>query len=118
MKKREDQAFLDWIKRQPSAISGQFSEYHDSGEAFSIPCHVRRARDAGTGYKPLYSAIPLTDAEHKFQSQHGEIACLIHYGVLRARATVEEAKAWFNEQAEFYRWRWVQRSNTKSSVEI
>lgn len=68
-----DKDYLEWVKRQPSCISGVHSEYHDTGEAFSIPAHYRTvARGAGTGYKPPYSAIPLTHAEHSYAHQHGD----------------------------------------------
>lgn len=68
-----DKDYLEWVKRQKSAISGEFSEYHDDGEAFCIPAHVRRVEHgSGTAIKPPYSAIPLTRAEHDQAHQHGD----------------------------------------------
>lgn len=66
-----DAQYLAWVKRKPSCVSGEFSEYHDNGDRFSIPAHVRRvANGAGTGIKPPFSAVPLTNDEH--QIQHGK----------------------------------------------
>ncbi|MFT5483328.1 MAG: hypothetical protein ACI9GW_001985 [Halieaceae bacterium] len=68
-----DGQYLEWVKRQKSAISGEFSEYHDDGEAYCIPAHVRRvAHGSGTAIKPPYSAIPLTNQEHQQAHQHGD----------------------------------------------
>ncbi len=67
-----DTQFREWVQRQPSAFSGQFSEYVNS-EGRCIAAHVRRIADgAGTSIKPEYACIPLTDEEHKRQHQHGE----------------------------------------------
>jgi hypothetical protein len=61
-----DEEYLEWVKHQKSAKSGQFSEYHDDGEAYCVPAHVRRVEHgAGTAIKPPYSAIPLTNLEHQ-----------------------------------------------------
>lgn len=67
-----DEEFLDWIRRQKSALSGVYGEYID-GEGFSVPAHVRRVDlGSGTAIKPEYAAIPLTDKEHKRAHQHGD----------------------------------------------
>ena len=66
-----DKDYREWIQKQPSAISGEFSEYVN-GEGRCEAAHVRRAGEAGTGYKPPYSCIPLTHEEHAQQHQHGE----------------------------------------------
>lgn len=68
-----DEQYRKWIQRQPSAYSGDFSEWIH-GEGRCIAAHVRRAGEAGTGYKPPYSCIPLTDKEHQLQHQQGENA--------------------------------------------
>jgi hypothetical protein len=68
-----DDTYRKWIQTQPSAYSGNFSEYIN-GEGRCIAAHVRRSSNAGTGYKPPYSCIPLTDAEHQLQHQKGESA--------------------------------------------
>lgn len=93
MKKRPDQAFLDWVSFQPSCVSGQFSEYGEDGVGRSIACHVRRVnRGSGTGHKPLYSAVPLTKKEHDLTHQKSESAL--------------KPKEWFEEKADYYYQQW------------
>ena len=91
-RKGTDKQFREWIQRQPSAISGRFSEYVD-GEGRCLAAHVRRAATSGTGYKAPYSCIPLTRAEHDLQHQQGESAL--------------RPKAWWDQQAEQYLRRWL-----------
>jgi hypothetical protein len=68
-----DEQYRKWIQKQPSAISGDFSEWvNDEGRCEAA--HVRRSYDAGTGYKPPYSCIPLTHDEHAQQHNEGESA--------------------------------------------
>ena len=68
-----DVQYLHWVKRQPSAYSGDFSEYHDDGESYCVPAHVRRVEHgSGTAIKPPYSAIPLTNREHNLAHQNGD----------------------------------------------
>lgn len=78
-----DENFLEWIRCQPSAHSGEFSEYVN-GEGRCEAAHVRRVSGAGMSIKPPYSAIPLTHAEHLATHTQGESA--LH------------ASAWFDEQ--------------------
>lgn len=67
-----DEQYRAWIQRQPSIISGQFSEYVD-GEGRCIACHVRRiANGAGMAEKPPFSCVPMTDREHQMQHLKGE----------------------------------------------
>lgn len=68
-----DEEYREWVRRQPSAWSGEFSE-HVNGEGHSIAAHVRRAGESGIGHKAEYACIPLTDAEHQRQHQQGESA--------------------------------------------
>jgi hypothetical protein len=78
-KKRNDQAFLGWLRTLPSAVSG------------GMPCvaaHYRTAANSGIACKPLYSAIPLTDAEHKLQHQIGQ------YNF--------RPREWWEKKVEFY----------------
>ncbi len=71
-----DNDYNQWVKRQKSAYSGRFSEYHDNGDRFCVPAHYRKVSEgSGTGIKPDYSTIPLTNDEHQKQHQHG-------YGVI------------------------------------
>jgi hypothetical protein len=70
-----DNEFLGWVKSQKSAVSGEFSEYHDDGECYCIPAHYRKVGlGSGTAIKPPYSAIPLTKAEHDLTHAKGDIA--------------------------------------------
>jgi hypothetical protein len=61
--KPNDRAFLDWLKTQPSALTGKTP---------CDPCHYRTAANSGIGCKPLWSAIPLTREEHMRQHQVGQ----------------------------------------------
>ena len=67
-----DDQFLDWIRQQTKSATGRPS----GGESGPIvPAHVRRvANGSGTGIKPPFAAIPLTDQEHRLQHQKGETA--------------------------------------------
>jgi len=91
--KGTDKEFLDFIRRQPSAYSGRFSEYLEDGTGRCVAAHVRRASNSGTACKPEYSAIPLTFAEHFLTHQKGE--------------TVLMRKEWFETQALKYLQRWI-----------
>lgn len=100
MKRRKDQKFLDWISFQPSCLSGRFSEIDDHGRGRCVACHHRIvARGAGTGIKPLYSAYPLLDSEHKMTHQHG----LTYYKPL----------SWWENQADHYYQKWVEECGQK-----
>ena len=68
-----DTEYLEWVKHRASAKSGEFSEYHDNGEKYCIPAHVRRVEHgSGTAIKPPYSAIPLTNQEHHLAHSSGD----------------------------------------------
>lgn len=70
-----DDEFLTWLKFQKSAYSGKRDYDQASYQSYCVAAHVRRvASGAGTGIKPNYSAIPLTDEEHKLQHLKGESA--------------------------------------------
>lgn len=71
-RKGTDKQFREWVQRQPSCISGRFSEFLESGEGRCIAAHIRRAKDSGTGYKAEYACVPLTHDEHLLQHQKGE----------------------------------------------
>jgi len=87
-----DEEFREFVKRQPSCISGRFSEFHDGG-GFSIACHVRRSATAGIGWKPLFSCVPLVDTEHKNTHQHDD--------------GYYHPKEWWDEKASQYLERWL-----------
>lgn len=67
-----DAEYVAWIQRQPSCISGEFSEYVN-GEGRCVAAHVRRAVDSGTAYKAPYATVPLRqNEEHQIQHDKGE----------------------------------------------
>ena len=89
-----DDNYLEWVRRQPSAHSGEFSE-QVNGEGRCEAAHVRRVESgAGISIKPLYAAIPLTHSEHLATHARGESA--LH------------PPAWFDEQRIKYveAWAW------------
>ena len=88
-----DADYLGWLSFQPSCIDGAFGEWHD-GVGRNVACHVRTVEGgAGTGCKPVYMAIPLTDAQHKLTHQHGNSA--LH------------PPEWWAAQAALHLKRWV-----------
>lgn len=112
-----DRAFREWIQTLPSAISGKFSEWlPDIGEWRNPACHVRRAGKSGVGFKAQFSVVPLTQTEHLYQHQHGELACLLKFmpqGTLLATffhlpedEWLEAAKDWFTLKAAAYAELW------------
>jgi hypothetical protein len=68
-----DEEYIFWVQLQPSAYSGEFSEYVN-GDGRCVAAHVRRAGESGTGYKAPYAVIPLTQEEHMRQHAEGESA--------------------------------------------
>lgn len=95
--KINDKAFQEWVRTQPSCISGGFSEWVD-GVGRNEYCHVRRvANGAGVGIKPPFSGVPMTHAEHAMQHQHGEAHLLAAYGII-----ADDAAAWFAAKADEY----------------
>jgi hypothetical protein len=89
-----DEAFRAWIQTKPSWHSGNFSEYVD-GVGRCVAAHVRRVADgAGTGHKPDYACVPLTDAEHQLQHQRGESALAPESEWDKARITYVEDWCW------------------------
>jgi len=68
--KGAERKYLDWLKTQKSALSGQFS--WDEGTPFCEPAHWRTSRYSGVAQKPEFLAIPLTHEEHALQHQKGQ----------------------------------------------
>jgi hypothetical protein len=112
-----DAAYRAWLQTLPSCISGRYAEYLENGDRRNPACHVRRAGEAGTAYKPLFSAVPLTHIEHDVQTRLGELACLMEFlpaiqaaqmfhGLCRDDA-VRKAKGWFDLRAGEYLERWM-----------
>lgn len=113
MKKRKDHAYLVWLSYQPSWLDGAFSETDRDGHQRNVACHVRRSSNSGTGYKPPYSAVPMTAAQHRLQREKGELACIMAYTKYErflARhedmTMVEKAKQLFDVAAAFYLRKW------------
>lgn len=101
-----DEKYREWIRTQPSCLSGRFSEFVH-GEGRNLACHIRRAATSGTGYKAPFSCVPMTDEEHRYQHQHGELAALLMFGDQHGIwAKGEFAKEWFDDRAAEYREEW------------
>jgi hypothetical protein len=69
--------YKSWIEAQPCANCGK--QDYDGPDGRCTYAHVRRAGQAGTGYKPPYRAIPLCDTCHHKQHQHGESALEVDF---------------------------------------
>lgn len=100
-----DIQFLDWTSHQPSVIDGNFNQFDPDR---NIACHVRRLKfGAGRGIKPPFSAVAMTDIQHKLQeSQNGELRVLRKYKFMIV--TVDEAAKWFEEKAAEELERWIE----------
>lgn len=103
MKKESDKKYLEWLSYQPSCLDGTFNQYQD-GVGRNIACHVRRASNSGTGIKPKFSAVPMTDEQHHRQHKLGEAAILDIY--LDGLHTIDEAKEWFDNQVKIHLEKW------------
>lgn len=57
-------------------------------------------RGAGMGIKPKFSAVPMTDAQHQMQTDHGEARVISVY--LKETMTKEQAAEWFEQKADYY----------------
>lgn len=68
-----DEEFLEWVRKQKSAYSGKHDFDPLEGMEYCVAAHVRHVEHgSGTAIKPPYSAIPLTDYEHREAHQHGD----------------------------------------------
>jgi len=91
-----DEEYLDWVRRQPCAVCGKWSEWReDIGEGRCQAMHIRRVADgAGVGIKPEYCAVPGCHECHGQQHQSGENSVI----VVDDRGKTEQAdKAWFDK---------------------
>ncbi len=96
--KGTDSDYRAFIQRQPSAVSGVFSEYLESGEGRCVAAHFRTAANSGVGMKPDYSAIPLTCGEHDRQHRVGQYQFLPK--AEWERLTRKYLLAWINTQED------------------
>jgi hypothetical protein len=92
--KGTDKEFREWVQRQPSCISGRFSEFLENGEGRCVAAHVRRAGESGTGFKGEFAVVPMTQAEHLIQHQKGE--------------SIFGGKEFFDEQRIRYLRMWIE----------
>lgn len=88
-----DDEYLEWVRTQPSAIDGSFSEYVDSVGRCEAAHFKDVGRGSGMGYKPEYSAIPLTHTQHHHQHLAG------YEGV--------GGKEWFDRQVSLHVAKWA-----------
>lgn len=103
-----DDQFQDYVRHHKSCVSGEFQGFvAGTGKDVCIYAHVRRASNSGTGIKPVFSGVPLTDLEHKIQHNEGELALLQKHEILPNIASVDTAKAWFDKKAAKYRADWA-----------
>jgi hypothetical protein len=116
-----DKEYRGLIQTLPSCLSGQYSEWlSDLGEWRSVAAHVRRAGSSGTAYKAPFSCVPMTQTEHLYQHNHGELACLLRFTrdpqlkatLLNASPVEAEriAGEWFDAQVLRYRKMWRERT--------
>ncbi len=64
-----DKEFLAWVSHQPSVIDGNFNQYNPNR---NIACHVREISiGSGMGIKPPFSAVPMTNEQHRMQTLYG-----------------------------------------------
>lgn len=92
--KDTDDQFLEWLKHQPSAIDGRMDYDPDTGLSWCDPCHYRTAHNSGTGTKPLYSAVPMTHAQHLEQHRVGQFNFM--------------QREWWERQVEAHLRRWIE----------
>lgn len=71
-----DAEYEAWVERQPSVISGDFSEFLETGEGRCVAHHVRRASNSGTGIRGEFITVSITHDEHALLHQMGELSYL------------------------------------------
>lgn len=105
-----DAEFLEWVSYQPSVLDGKWNQV-EIGIGRNIACHVRRQKDgAGMGKKPPFSAVPMTDKQHRHQTKYGEVSVLGEYDWLLidgAMVGKKEAAAWFEKARDVTLNNWI-----------
>lgn len=107
-----DETYHAWVSYQPSIVSGQHSETDDAGDPRNVPCHVRRAGEGGTGHKPPFAQVPMTNDEHHRQHNAGELAVYIRWqraqGIAPLSMRRDEAMRWFDQRLAETRTAWAE----------
>lgn len=112
-----DADYRKWITTQPCIITGQF-DYDDQIGEYTIACHVRRASNSGTGMKPDYSCVPMTNKAHtEWQHQHGESKAYAMYLLLHNTmagtdpvSLADRAKAFFEKKRDELLIQWAKET--------
>ena len=115
-----DAEFLDWIRAQPCAVTGE-RDYHKDEATGTVtercdPAHVRTvANGAGTGIKPSYCAIPLVHSLHDLETSFGKAALYVaaHANKRhdeRPEETERLASEWMDKQRNEYVVAWASKT--------
>lgn len=92
--KGSEEQYYAWLRQCVSFLVPVYSEYVN-GEGRCVVAHVRSG-NAGTAYKPPYSAVPLTQLQHGKQHQHGyEYYLPIERWI---DASIKYLKMWVNDE--------------------
>ncbi len=107
-----DESYLEYLRAQPCIVCGETTVNYETDEPAGDPCHVRRASNSGTGYKPQYFAVPMCHTHHQLQHTQGEVACYAaagHRPDQLPRTGIDAAKEWFDKQAARHLadWAWL-----------
>lgn len=108
-----DANYQEWCRHQLSAIDGSGDLDERTGDLRCEPAHVRRAGEAGTGYKPLYATIPLTHVQHVTQHNRGQAACLDAYNWCGHAWAPNDADEWFDKARVKYVLSWAKTTLAK-----
>ncbi|CAB5212745.1 hypothetical protein UFOVP191_15 [uncultured Caudovirales phage] len=79
-----DRQYQAWVRNQHSALSGATQNI--------VYAHYRTSKNSGTGFKPPFSGIPLTYAEHLRQHQIGQFNFM--------------PREWWEEKCQYYLNKW------------
>lgn len=106
-----DAEFLDWIRAQPCAVTGDH-DYHKDEATGTVtercdPAHVRTvANGAGTAIKPPYCAIPLVHHLHDVETRHGKaalyLAANVGYEAMPQHVLEKTASEWMDKLRNKY----------------
>lgn len=98
-----DREFIEFVRSQPSCISGAWSTWnYKLGEGRCEAAHWRTAATSGTAFKAPYSCIPLTHTEHRRQHQSG--------------CEILGDRNWWKMTAEHYVMLWVKTVKLKKGL--